>query len=750
MKKLRLIKAARILGVTFALCASIFTAISCSEIADSDIQERNSELKGTTLRFAVQDFSRTVLPGKPDSLDDFVNFKVYGIKYEESYDFYKSWEEYPAEEKEQFGESDGYESLTALQKAAIPIPAAYTNQHWRFYLTATKGENGAVYAGMSIERVYLELNRENTVKFELFYAEPGTATGKGNLEFTCNFGNTEKAKRITKASAALYAIQEDGKSAASAEKNVVVGDGTESILTEDNSLEDNPLKFTISDIPRASARTAIPEDNPLKFAISDIPAGTYRLKINFYGDSDEKYLLGQWFEVVQIAGGLTSSAKRYIDYLTAFYKVTYHINLPEGKSLSFPSEEILSEGTKLPMPKLEGYFFENWYVDENLSTTYGDELYADIELWAKWVEGTLDAPLTKDNAEAAIKSLDPSEATQDNPAKIKVTGEIDEDTIKKINYAMQDNPNAYISLDLSEANITKIEEYAFSYCSSLYELTIGKDVSSIADTAFNEAGVSKFTVSGENTVYMAKDSVLFEKEDTSPKKLVAYPRGSSSTTYEVPEGVTEIADWAFSGSRLESIKLPSTLQKIYKNTFDKCKDLSSITVAEGNTKFKVENGLLYTVDENGEKTVVCQLTSTIYSSGIPTGENLDVSDSSYITTTYYSNNYVYYKINVTKGKAYKVNWVDSLSYNDLSYINYPEGLGDCYISVYDEGFTPIKYQNDDSPKITFTAFIDAPYYIVVEFRPSSAKFGTTKCAFRVSEYSADEDDDDDEKVKPHF
>ena len=464
-------------------------------------------------------------------------------------------------------------------------------------------------------------------------------------------------------------------------------------------------------------------------------------------DSDEKYLLGQWFEVVQIAGGLTSSAKRYIDYLTAFYKVTYHINLPEGKSLSFPSEEILSEGTKLPMPKLEGYFFENWYVDENLSTTYGDELYADIELWAKWVEGTLDAPLTKDNAEAAIKSLDPSEATQDNPAKIKVTGEIDEDTIKKINYAMQDNPNAYISLDLSEANITKIEEYAFSYSSSLYELTIGKDVSSIADTAFNEAGVSKFTVSGENTVYMAKDSVLFEKEDTSPKKLVAYPRGSSSTTYEVPEGVTEIADWAFSGSRLESIKLPSTLQKIYKNTFDKCKDLSSITVAEGNTKFKVENGLLYTVDENGEKTVVCQLTSTIYSSGIPTGENLDVSDSSYITTTYYSNNYVYYKINVTKGKAYKVNWVDSLSYNDLSYINYPEGLGDCYISVYDEGFTPIKYQNDDSPKITFTAFIDAPYYIVVEFRPSSAKFGTTKCAFRVSEYSADEDD---EKVKPHF
>ena len=744
MKKLRLIKAARILGITFALCASLFTAISCSEIADSDTQETKSETKGTTLRFAVQDFSRTILPGKPDSLDDFVNFKVYGIKYEDAYDSYKSWEEYPAEEKEQFGESDGYENLTALQKAAIPIPAAYTNQHWRFYLTATKGENGAVYAGMSTERVYLQLNRENTVKFELFYAEPGTATGTGNLEFTCNFGNAEKAKRITKASVALYAIQEDGKSAEKAVKEVVVGKGTESILEEDNL-----LNFTISDNSRASARTAIPEDNPLKFAISDIPAGTYRLKINFYGDSDEKYLLGQWFEVVQIASGLTSSAKRYINYLTAFYKVIYHINLPEGKSLSFPDEEILPEDTKLPMPKLEGYFFENWYVDENLSKIFKDSISADIEVWAKWVEGTLDEALTKDNVVPAIKSLDPSEATQDNPAKIKIKGELDEDTIKNIANAMRDNPNAYISLDLSETNITKIDDRAFSECSSLSELTIGKDVSSIADTAFNEAGVSKFTVSGENTVYMAKDGVLFEKEGTSPKKLVAYPRGSSSTTYEVPEGVTEIADWAFSGSRLESIKLPSTLQKIYKDTFYMCKDLSSITVAEGNTKFKVENGLLYTVDENGEKTVVCQLTSTIYSSGIPTGENLDVSDSSYITTTYYSNNYVYYKINVTKGKTYKVNWVDSYSHNGLSYINYPEGLGDCYISVYDEGFTPIKYQNDDSPKITFTAFIDAPYYIVVEFRPSSATFGTTKCAFRLSEYNADEDDDDDEKVKPY-
>ena len=224
MKKLRLIKAARILGFTFAMCASLFTALSCSEIADSDAQETKSEAKGTTLRFAVQDLSRTVLPGNPESLDDFVNFKVYGIKYEDAYDSYKSWEEYPAEGKEQFGESDGYENLTALQKAAIPIPAAYTNQQWLFYLTATKGENGAVYAGMSTERVYLQLNRENTIKFELFYAEPGT-TGKGSLEFTCEFKNNAKAEKITKAgkitkaTASLYAIQEDGKSEEKAVKD---------------------------------------------------------------------------------------------------------------------------------------------------------------------------------------------------------------------------------------------------------------------------------------------------------------------------------------------------------------------------------------------------------------------------------------------------------------------------------------------------------------------------------------------------
>lgn len=715
MKKLRLIKAARILGVTFALCASLFTAISCSEIADSDAQEAKSEAKGTTLRFAVQDLSRTVLPGNPESLDDFVNFKVYGIKYEESYDSYKSWEEYPAKEIKEFGET--YANLKAFQETAIPIPAAYTNQYWRFYLNATKGENGAVYAGMSTEPVYLELYGENSVNFELFYAEPGTA-GKGSLEFTCEFGNIAKAKKITKAFASLYAIQEDGKSEKKAVKEVVIGDGTGSISTE---------------------------DNPLKFTISDIPAGTYRLKINFYGDSDEKYLLGQWFEVVQIAGGLTSSAKRYIDYLMAFYKVTYHINLPEGKSLSFPSEEILPEGTKLPMPKLEGYFFENWYVDENLSNIFKDSISADIGVWAKWVEGTLDEALTKDNVVPAIKSLDPSEATQESPTKIKITGEIDKETIEEIKYAMRNNPNAYISLDLSEANIIKIEEYAFEELSSLYELTIGKNVTSIADSAFSGAGLTKFIVPEENTTYMAKDGVLFEKEGTSPKKLVVYPRNNPAATYEIPEGVTEISDYAFAKSKLEGISLPSTLQKVYKNTFDKCKDLSSITVAEGNTKFKVENGLLYAVDEDGKKTAVYQPTSTIYSSGIPTGKNFDVSDSSYITTTYYGNNYVYYKINVTKGKGYKVNWVDS--YSRGFYINYPENLGDWQIHVYDEAFNK-KTSTDDSKTISFTASEDTAYYVVVQFYGDDT-LGTTKCAFRVSEYNADEDDDEDEDKKPY-
>lgn len=739
MKKLRLIKAARILGFTFALCASLFTALSCSEIADSDAQETKSETKGTTLRFAVQDFSRTVLPGNPESLDDFVNFKVYGIKYEESYDSYKSWEEYPAEEIKEFGET--YANLKLFQETAIPIPAAYTNQYWRFYLTATKGENGAVYAGMSTEPVYLELYGENSVNFELFYAEPGTA-GNGNLEFTCEFGNIAKAKKITKAFASLYAIQEDGKSAEEAVKEVVVGKGTESILEKDNL-----LNFTISDNSRASVRSSIPKDNPLKFtiSISDIPAGTYRLKINLYGDDDQKFLLGQWFEVVQIASGLTSSAKRYIDYLMAFYKVTYHINLPEGKSLSFPDEEILPEDTKLPMPKLEGYFFADWCTDKNLTNTYGDELYADIELWAKWVEGTLDAPLTKDNAAAAIKSLDPSEATQKNPAKIKVTGEIDADTIKKIKYAMQDNPNAYISLDLSEANITKIEEYAFEELSSLYELTIGKSVTSIADSAFAGAGLTKFIVPEENTTYMAKDGVLFEKEGSSPKKLVAYPRNNPAATYEIPEGVTEISDYAFAKSKLESISLPSTLQTLYEGTFFMCKDLSSITVAEGNTKFKVENGLLYAVDEDGKKTAVYQPTSTIYSSGIPTGKNFDVSDSSYITTTYYGNNYVYYKINVTKEMTYKINCVTSNTYN--FYTNYPEGLGYGEISVYDEEFKKIAniYSSEK-----FKAFKDASYYIAVRIYTYNATPGTTKCAFRVSEYNADEDDDDEEDKKlPH-
>ncbi|MBR6670025.1 MAG: leucine-rich repeat protein [Ruminococcus sp.] len=62
----------------------------------------------------------------------------------------------------------------------------------------------------------------------------------------------------------------------------------------------------------------------------------------------------------------------------------------------------------------------------------------------------------------------------------------------------------------------------------------------------------------------------------------------------IPESVEEIGDEAFAGcSKLETITLPVSLKTIGKNLFDSCTSLKEIKVAEGNTAFASENGILF-------------------------------------------------------------------------------------------------------------------------------------------------------------
>lgn len=689
MKKLRLqiLKAVRVFGAGFVLVTALFAMVSCNNLLNFNGSEDKNNSNETALTFSVKDFSRSVLPGNP-ALSDLTNFKVYGVQSSNSYN---SWSQYQDEEKEQFGQS--YASLEELQTAKIPVPARYTGQYWRFYLTATKGENGAVYAGMNSECICLQLNETNNVSFVLSYADKGSGTG--SFAFTLDFSaDTENIAKATKAVASLYAVDSDGNTAETATKSSTVGNGSTTITS-------TPV-----------------------FSIENVPVGTYHLGVKVYAGANEDVVIGQWYEVVQIAGNLTSRATRSITKLLTVYTVTYHLNLGVDEANSFPTSALVpSTVTKLATPEREGYFFAGWYTDESLETplslSSSTPLTADFEVWAKWVAGTLSS-LTKDNIAAAVSTLDPASATLQSPVQLTVTGEIDGNTIIAVRNAMLSNSNAYIALDLSATtglteigsnyfdgcksltsiilpegitsigycafinctnlaapaipdSVETLGSNAFAGCSAIGAVTIGKGVTAIDYTSFNDAGVTEFTVPSENTSFVALDGVLYEKEGTTPIKLVAYPKEKTGTTYSVPEGVTEILNYAFTGCSLENIQLPATLQTISDYTFSNCNALTSITVAGNSGTFKSEGGVLYTAD--GKTLILYPQAKTDTVFAIPDGVETIEKE------VFYNNTHI---TSITFPQSLKL-----IKYSAFSYCSYLESV------TFSDAFVWMKYSGSN-------------------------------------------------------
>ena len=126
-------------------------------------------------------------------------------------------------------------------------------------------------------------------------------------------------------------------------------------------------------------------------------------------------------------------------------------------------------------------------------------------------------------------------------------------------------------------SVTRIGERAFSKCESLTSVTIPNSVTSIGWGAFsNCAALTGIRVAEGNSHYASDASgVLFSKDKTT---LVQCP-GAFSGSYAIPNSVTSIGDYAFSGcSSLTSVTIPDSVTSIGKWAFSECKSLTSVTI----------------------------------------------------------------------------------------------------------------------------------------------------------------------------
>ena len=151
------------------------------------------------------------------------------------------------------------------------------------------------------------------------------------------------------------------------------------------------------------------------------------------------------------------------------------------------------------------------------------------------------------------------------------------DSVTSIGDGVFDGCTSLASVTIPDG-VTNIGWCAFSG-TSLASIEIPDSVTSIGVGAFNSCrSLMSIDVAEDNSNYSSKDGVLFNKDKT---ELIRYPERKTGTEYTVPDSVTSIGAYAFSGTSLVNINIPDSVTNVYSDAFERCTSLTSINVSEG-------------------------------------------------------------------------------------------------------------------------------------------------------------------------
>jgi|GEM_PF-425485 len=136
-----------------------------------------------------------------------------------------------------------------------------------------------------------------------------------------------------------------------------------------------------------------------------------------------------------------------------------------------------------------------------------------------------------------------------------------------------------VSINIPDS-VTTIGRYAFYNCSALTSINIGSGVTTIGSYAFLACtSLTVIDVDADNSIYASLDGVLYDKTIAT---LIIYPGGSSGP-FTIPNSVTSIGEYAFSGSLITSVTITDSVTSIGNYSFRYCYALTSVTIGSGVT-----------------------------------------------------------------------------------------------------------------------------------------------------------------------
>ena len=283
---------------------------------------------------------------------------------------------------------------------------------------------------------------------------------------------------------------------------------------------------------------------------------------------------------------------------------------------------------------------------------------------------------------------------------------------------------------------------------SLSKLEIGAGLKDYELFITGDSSLSTIVLSSQNPNFkQTSDGVVFTKDG---KRMLAFPYGTYTGTYEVPAELEVIEYYLFhAANKLTGVKFAEDGGTWYYNPnnysipggtseVDRTILMMQNYIALDNSPSKytsnlatLKNGFgwsFYKVTAEQKAAVKQQFFDGItQTASIYDNECLDVSDSSYTNVDSTGNAFSYFKLDTTPGVTYHVNWVDDHSNNySKKYENYTQSnYTDCKIIVLN-GEPTKKEQVDDSFDLSFVADTNETYIGVTQLSG-----GDCKCAFRV-------------------